>query len=736
MSIILVISKAALSLAMGVSIYIRVSCRAQSHAFYYNSSTRCPCQWVTCLRAQCPWATAFLVCSPCRRCTGLSWEVQSVQQPLLTYWIALLVAIDPSLTPAKPKSLFFNIYATITATVREAGYATLRPLRLGGLTLHFPPLGRVLIMLANLVVVMVLCFYKLDTLDPWKWENVGYRTGFIAICQLPLIFLLAGRQNIIGFLAGMSYVSLNWYHRWVARTLWLTTTIHMGFWFRNWGRWHYITHQLYNDPLTQRGFAAWIILTFIVITSFAPIRQLSYEFFVIQHLVTFVGFIVAVWMHAPDEVKIWVWIPIGLVVFDRLARYTWGAYANLAVFHRKNKTNSLWAHSATFTPLPGNVTCVTIENPGIGWQPGQHVFLTCHSVAPLQCHPFTIASIPEDNKMKFFIRAENGGTRRFFRYASKSDSLLGDEQVTGMSETTVFIEGPYGSIRPLRQFDSVVLLAGGMGATFTIPLLRDVVLAWKMESNGSKEQIPSRVARLTATKRLRFVWVIRSRSQLTCFDSELHALLADVNECRRTHPDFEKEIDISIYITCDEKLDPPISASLPLQTMSPPTLDTFAQDETKNVSEKDNISIHSASANPTSTPPLVVTGRECIPGGGCCCTAQIEEEESNAACACTCSGAEPVQSERAVLDMKSLRPEDLTNKTMISPNIVSGRPTPRTIIRKVLEKAEGESAVVVCGPRGLADDVRWSVVSLSDERAVHKGTGAQGIYLHVENFGL
>ncbi|KUM58957.1 hypothetical protein ACN42_g8186 [Penicillium freii] len=640
---------------------------------------------------------------------------------------------DSSLTPAKPKSLFFNLYATITATAREVSYVTPRPLQLGGLTIHFPPLGPVLIMLANLIVVMVLCFYKLNTLDPWAWENVGYRTGFIAICQLPLIFLLAGRQNIIGFLAGMSYVSLNWYHRWVARTLWLTTTIHMGFWFRDWGRWNYITYQLYNDPLTKRGFAAWIILTFIVITSFAPIRRLSYEFFVIKHLVTFVGFIVAVWMHAPDEVKTWVWIPIGLVVFDRLARYTWGAYANLAIFHRKNKASSLWTHSAMFTPLPGNVTCVTIENPGIRWQPGQHVFLTCHSVVPLQCHPFTIASIPEDNKMKFFIRAENGGTRRFFRYASKSDSLLGNGQV--MSGKTVLIEGPYGSIRPLRQFDSVILLAGGMGATFTIPLLRDIVSAWKMDSNDSK-QMPAQIARLTATRRLRFVWVVKSRSQLTYFDSELQSLLADVNECRRTRSNFQKEIEISIYVTCDEKLDAPISASLPLQTQSPPILETFAQDETKSISEKDNISIHSVSAESTSTPSPVATGRGCLPGGGCCCTTQIEDEEISATCVCTCSGPAPVQSEKAALDAKSLQSEDLTSRTIISPNVVSGRPAPRTIIRKVLEKAEGESAVVVCGPRGLADDVRRSVVSLSDERAVHKGTGAQGIYLHVENFGL
>ncbi|EKV09912.1 Metalloreductase, putative [Penicillium digitatum PHI26] len=639
---------------------------------------------------------------------------------------------DSSLTPAKPKSIFFNLYATITATAREVSYATPQPLQLGGFTLHFPPLGPVLIMLANLIVVMVLCFYKLDTLDPWAWENVGYRTGFIAICQLPLIFLLSGRQNIIGLLAGMSHVSLNWYHRWVSRILWLTTTIHMGFWFRDWSRWNYITYQLNNDPLTKRGFAAWIILTFIVITSFAPIRRLSYEFFVIQHLVTFVGFLVAVWMHAPNEVKTWVWIPIGLLVFDRVARYAWGAYANLAIFHRKNQSNALWTHSAKFTPLPGNVTCVTIENPGIGWQPGQHVYLTCHSVVPLQCHPFTIASIPEDKKMKFFIRAEKGGTRHFFRHASKSDSLSGKGQV--MSGTTVFIEGPYGSIRPLRQFDSVILLAGGMGATFTMPLLRDVVLAWKMESNGG--QTPARIARLTATKRLRFVWVIKSRSQLTYFDSELQSLLADVNECRRTHSSFEKEIEISIYITCDEKLDPPTSTLLPLQTQPDPMLGAFKQDETKKLSEKDNILIHSISAESTSTSGPVVTGKGCLPGGGCCCTVQIEDEDISTTCACTCSGSAPVQSEKTALDVKARQFEDSTSKNIFYPNILSGRPTPRTIIRKVLEKAEGESAVVVCGPRGLADDVRRSVVSLSDERAVHKGTGAQGIYLHVENFGL
>jgi predicted ferric reductase len=607
----------------------------------------------------------------------------------------------------------------------------------GKYTVHFPPLGPVLIILANLVVVLVLCFYKLDTTNVWKLEDVGYRTGFIAICQLPLVFLLAGRQNIIGFLASMSYARLNWFHRWIARTLWLTATIHMGFWFRNWGRYDYITYQLKNDPLTKRGFAAWCILTFIVLASLAPIRRLSYEVFVLQHLLTFVGFIVAVWMHAPNEVKVWVWIPIGLLVFDRVARYACGAYANLSIFHRKSSESALWTHSATFTALPGNVTKVTINDPGIHWRPGQHAFLTCHSIVPLQSHPFTIASIPEDNKMEFFIRAENGGTRRFFRYASK-DMVLGTEATRNARARTVFVEGPYGTIRSLRQFDSVVLVAGGMGATFAMPLLRDIASAWKKESLGEKQRTSAHVRRLTATQRIRFVWVIKSRSQLSLFEHRLQSVLADVEECRRAQPGFNKEIDISIYITCDEKLEPPtVQQTPPLISQGLIDNQSSVSNEKKTAVEADHVSVCSVSAGSSSSSAPAV-GKGCVASGGCCCTKQIEDEDAISTCACTCSGPAPASPEPVAPEETTVE-KTTDTKTLVlldsKANFLSGRPCPRMIIRKVLEKAEGESAVVVCGPRGLADDVRRSVVYLSDERAVHKGTGAQGIYLHVENFG-
>jgi NAD(P)H-flavin reductase len=58
-----------------------------------------------------------------------------------------------------------------------------------------------------------------------------------------------------------------------------------------------------------------------------------------------------------------------------------------------------------------------------------------------------------------------------------------------------------------------------------------------------------------------------------------------------------------------------------------------------------------------------------------------------------------------------------------------------TLIRKTAELALGEMAVVVCGPPVLVQSTRNAAVQVSDERGVHKGTGAQGVYVHAETFG-
>lgn len=647
--------------------------------------------------------------------------------------------------PAKPKSLLFRVNATIAAIFREASNASIR-IPIKGHTIRLPTVGRTSLVVANVIVLVVLCFYKLDPNDRWSRENIGYRTGFVNMTQLPLIFLLAGKNNIIGYLTGISHERLNWLHRWCARCLLLTTTIHMGYWFADWAPYNYIATQIRTDTLTKRGVMAWAVLLWIVISSTTPIRGWCYELFVLQHLVSFAVFIGFVYIHTPVEVHVYIWIPVGLFFFDRVVRALRVLYANLAIFHPKQRKagqmSGFWACKAEFMPLPHNTTRITIKNPPIGWAPGQHIFLSCHSIVPLQSHPFTVASIPEDGKMEFLVKAQKGGTRRFFRHAEKQHGLPTSSDSTQPRMKTVAIEGPYGCIRPLQQFESVVLLAGSTGATFTIPLLRDIVQRWR----ASPSQNPGifSTPKGAVTRHVRFVWVVKSRGQLSWFAAQLSSIFEDIQNLQSQGR--QVEIDMSIYVTCDssfteehKSLLSSVIAPTPAPTQPQHRGAVEMNSEASTLDEKSGLkkpsekySIHefdSASTSPTKPPQPSAHG----PDGECCCKTTVESEDDVAAArACTCSPSSTTRPQSTVSSGTSV-----AVKSTLHPRItvVSGRPQCRNIIRGSLEQALGESAVVVCGPQGLVSDIKETVVALSDERAIHKGTGAQGLYLHTESFG-
>ena len=641
----------------------------------------------------------------------------------------------------------------MVATCRELTYAS-SSISLGSkFSYATPTLGRILLVSAEFVAVIVLCFYALHPSDEWQWEDVGYRTGFIACAQLPLIFLLAGKNNIIGLLVGASYERLNWLHRWTARVLFLTVTIHMGFWFADWYRFDYIKVKLTRDPITQRGFAAWVIMLWIVVSSMAPVRRWNYEFFVVQHIVTFSGLISAIYLHLPAENKVWIWIPIGLLVLDRLLRWLVLFYINVAIFHPKSKSSRFLVSRARFEPLDCETTRITITAPPTSWYPGQHVLLSCHTVAPFQSHPFTIASIPSDGKMEFFVKSKMGSTKRFLEYAEKQQKLpvLEHEHERGQS-STILIEGPYGRMRPLRQFDSVFLIAGSSGGTFTMPLLRDIVHTWKTVDSESGSRWSWSGPSGVITRYLRCVWIVKSRAQYRWFAEKLGEVVQDVEQLRGEGHNYE--VDISIYITCDEDF---IAGRKPsLQSEGYATLHGQPREISSGASSVQNdektelnaVAIDLESSAPDSQQS---SKSSCGPSGTCCCQTTIEDEDAiasrGAQCQCCCGEPEPKvfgDNSNSSAEFESLesnlrmtptpRIQFTRDSTHSAIGILSGRPQPKSLIRKTLEQALGESAVIVCGPRGLVKNVRQSVVSLSDERAVHKGTGAQGIYLHAEAF--
>ena len=146
--------------------------------------------------------------------------------------------------------------------------------------------------------------------------------------------------------------------------------------------------------------------------------ELLLRIFVVQHIITFFGFIVAVMMHLPSTAlysRVYIYIPIGLYLLDRIirsARYTW---------------NNARPGRATLTVLEGGVTKVCIQSKAIKkWSPGSHVFLSIPTFGIGQSHPATIASVPKSDsgKLVFILKGHRGFTSRLHKSAISSSSSL------------------------------------------------------------------------------------------------------------------------------------------------------------------------------------------------------------------------------------------------------------------------------------------------------------------------
>jgi len=634
-------------------------------------------------------------------------------------------------SPAKPRKILTVSIASIAAILRESSNASITLFRFRSKQFAIPTIGKTSLVVGNLVTLIILGLYGYDTSDWTQWEKVGYRMGRMTLCQLPLLFLLAGKRNIIGILIGSSYERLNWLHRWASRCMLIIATIHMGFWFANWNKFKYIPTAVAGSVITQRGLIAWGVLIWITVSSTTPIRGWCYEFFVIQHIISFVIFIAFVYLHVPSDGQKIIWICVAFFVLDRVLRGLFYLYNNIHVSWFSKSTGragqKLFGQHAEFKALSGGCTLVTIRNPKISWKPGQHVFVSCHSLAPLQAHPFTICSIPSDRKMEFIIQSRTGGTRRLFIHAS---GLLPTNIDEGFGGKNVVIEGPYGHIRPLQQFDSVLLVAGSTGATFTLPLLRDIVQSWKLTDK-------------VVTRFVKYIWIIKSGSNIEWFKTKFDQVIEDKKELASRGIDVN--VTITIYITCDETF---------TQThMNPST--NVEKSKTCDTIIDSPMTEGMIQADKTLSKIIVETHPQ---HSKCCCRGEIDENADNEAlpiCTCTCCGV-PSDSIQAIPSESSI--STTTNEKSISTSIdtllgtgkpitsairvlhpeiqlFSGRPKLKDVMRSVLEQARGESAVLACGPKGLTRDVRKSYVELCDERAVHKGTGAQGVWLHLESYG-
>lgn len=145
-----------------------------------------------------------------------------------------------------------------------------------------------------------------------------------------------------------------------------------------------------------------------------------------------------------------------------------------------------------------------------------HVYLNRPTVSPslgmtltnagnrYNVNPFTIASLPaKDKKLMLVARALDGNTKHLAKVARKiaQQTEAGDPMPT----IPLTIEGPYGAasrLPDLTLFDRVLFVAGGVGATFIMPVYRAMIEAAAVDDRT--EDVLSKT---------RVVWSVRNTSE-------------------------------------------------------------------------------------------------------------------------------------------------------------------------------------------------------------------------------
>lgn len=146
----------------------------------------------------------------------------------------------------------------------------------------------------------------------------------------------------------------------------------------------------------------------------------------------------------------WKWIvaPVIVYICDRASR----------IFRT---ATSQVCGAETFVVHSGDITGVTIRR-HFEFKSGQYAELQIPSIDS-SWHPFTIASAPHENELRFYIRSAGRWTGRLLEIAKSMTS--GDSRSSAQT-IDVKCRGPYGApAQHVSNYNSVILISGGVGAT-------------------------------------------------------------------------------------------------------------------------------------------------------------------------------------------------------------------------------------------------------------------------------
>ncbi|KAF8055170.1 hypothetical protein FPV67DRAFT_1680727 [Lyophyllum atratum] len=390
------------------------------------------------------------------------------------------------------------------------------------------------------------------------------RAGFLALAQLPPIFLLASKNTPLSLLLPpfFAYTRLNALHRWAGRTMGLAALVHGALWIRNHVEWDM---PIVGQQKEGSGVAALGVMGVIVVSSLRPVRVWAWGVFYWVHFLAVPAFFITVCYHTIYAAP-WIFPPIAIYAFDVLMR--------AGRFRLKD---------AQLIRVDNQMTLIHIPDCDAGFRAGQHLRLRVFfGGRAFEAHPLSVMCAPSASgsegtclsagDVAGYYRYEEGGrelgragvvlgarvvgdwTKALNEYASKQEeeALAADIEEEGGGAgpsvsvlvgvlrnrkpvpipVQVMFDGPYGGCSlELGEYERVVLVAGGSGATFAVGLMDGIVAAARRRN--------------VKTRNVHFVWCTRSFGSIKWFAPLLRALALAA-----AAPGSMVALRMTVYVTC------------------------------------------------------------------------------------------------------------------------------------------------------------------------------------------
>jgi hypothetical protein len=341
------------------------------------------------------------------------------------------------------------------------------------------------------------------------------RCGIIFIANLPLLYLLAAKNQPIKLLTGYSYESLNIFHRRVGELMCLEAFLHflgmVAVWYGMLRHLGFTLARFIFNRVVLLGLAALIAYELIYFTSLGSFRKRWYEIFLGLHIILQFAGLVFLWFHHYTS-RPYVGVSIAIFLVDRLVYRSWlKSSTHLATLEILEDDETLLL-SANWQ-VDTKKSAVLAKNMTQGWKPNEHIFISVPSLSRkhgIQSHPFTIfsaapTSTTQDGEGKhawfsLLIRAqaESGFTHALLRHARASQNPT--------TQLRIRLDGPYGSSHALDLLQSsstAILIAGGSGIAVAYPLLYALL---QPSPTTDPEQAPPQ----SSSRKVKLLWITHS----------------------------------------------------------------------------------------------------------------------------------------------------------------------------------------------------------------------------------